>query len=80
MVMEVVKIDEQGRLVIPKTIRERRGLEGEIEVLETDEGVLLRPKREGSWEQLLGEKLTVDWSRVLAISLEDVSIDDLIFR
>jgi len=78
--MEVVKIDDQGRLVIPKTIRERRGLDGEIELLETDEGVLLRPKRERSWEQLLCEKLKVDWSRALSISLEDVSIDDLIFR
>lgn len=80
MVMEVVKIDDQGRLVIPKTIRERRGFDGEIELLETDEGVLLRPKRERSWEQLLGEKLTVDWSRAISISLEDVSIDDMIFR
>ena len=76
--MEVVKIDEQGRLVIPKTIRERKGLNGEIELLETSEGVLLRPRKERSWEPLLGEKLRVDWSRALSVSLEDISIDDLI--
>lgn len=77
--MEVVKVDEQGRLVIPKALRERRGLTGEVEVLETDEGVVLRPKRGKAWDSLLNEKLRVEWGKALAVSLEKMSVDDLLF-
>ncbi len=79
MVMEVARIDEQGRVVIPKTIRERRGLTGEVEILEVEEGVVLRPRRERSWDSVLSKKVKVDWSGALVISLENVSVDDLLF-
>ena len=35
-------IDELGRIVIPKDFRERIGLEGEVEILLTEEGILVR--------------------------------------
>lgn len=79
MVMEVVRIDEQGRLVIPKSIRERKGMVGEVLLEEVENGVLLRPKRKGGWNLILDRKPDVEWSSVLSISLESASADDLIF-
>lgn len=79
MVMEVVRMDEQGRLVIPKGIRERKGLTGELEMRETEDGVVLRPRRQRSWDVVLSPKLRVDWSRALSVSLEKRSTDDLLF-
>ena len=38
-VVDVTKIDEEGRVAIPKKIRERKKLDGEIELVETDDGV-----------------------------------------
>ena len=41
------EIDKLGRLVIPKEMRELFHLEGEVEVIGTDAGVLIRnPKYE----------------------------------
>ncbi len=36
------EIDKLGRIVIPKEMRERVSLEKEVEILLTDEGVLVR--------------------------------------
>lgn len=80
MVMEVVTLDEQGRLIIPKRIRERKGLTGEVEILEAEEGVIIRPKKTKNWDNVLKEKLGVDWASALAVSLEGISMDDLLFR
>jgi len=81
MVMVMVikaRIDEQGRLVIPKDVREKWNLKGEVEMVEVEGGVLIRPKK-GGWEDFLSRKVKVDWSRAVAISLESVSVDELIF-
>ena len=42
-----VHIDNAGRLVVPKAMRERLGFvkNAEIEAVETSEGILLRPMR-----------------------------------
>jgi AbrB family looped-hinge helix DNA binding protein len=54
-----LKIDKAGRVILPKPLRDRLGLrEGsELEILETPEGLVLRPaaeqpsmiKKEGLW-------------------------------
>ena len=75
----MTKIDEEGRVVIPKKIRERKKLEGEIELVETNEGVLLRPKTARNWNRLFENKIRVDWKKALTVSLEDISIDELLF-
>lgn len=44
-----VSMDRAGRLVLPKAVRERYGLGGaphELELVDTAEGILLRPKAE----------------------------------
>ena len=38
----IKEIDKLGRIVIPKEMRERHGLESKVEVVLTKEGVLLR--------------------------------------
>lgn len=81
MVMVMVikgRVDEQGRLVIPKEIREKWGLKGEVDIVEMNEGVLIRPVK-GSWKNFLTRKVKVDWNRAAAVSLEGVSVDELMF-
>lgn len=45
-IMEIIgiikEIDNLGRLVIPKSLRERYGLSGKVEIITTKEGILLR--------------------------------------
>jgi AbrB family looped-hinge helix DNA binding protein len=41
----IKKIDKLGRLVIPKSYRERAGLGEEVEVVLTQEGVLVRKRK-----------------------------------
>ncbi len=45
-----IHIDEAGRLVIPKATRERLGLRknSKVEMVETAEGVFLKPIEQGS--------------------------------
>ncbi|MEM2135102.1 MAG: AbrB/MazE/SpoVT family DNA-binding domain-containing protein [Candidatus Jordarchaeaceae archaeon] len=72
------RIDDQGRIVIPKDVREKWNLKGEVEIVEIEGGVLIRPKKSG-WEDFLSRKVKVDWNRAVAVSLESVSVDELIF-
>ena len=81
MVMVMVikgRIDNQGRLVIPKDVREKWRLKGEVDIVEVDDGVLIRP-RKGGWKDFLSKKVKVDWNRAVAVSLEKVSVDELMF-
>ncbi len=39
----IKEIDNLGRLVIPKSLRERFGLFGKVEIITTKEGILIRP-------------------------------------
>jgi len=81
MVMEMVQtvgVDQQGRVVIPKELRERKKLQGEIEIIEVNEGLLLRPLRR-EWNKIFDNKAKVNWHKALAVSLESISIDDLLF-
>ena len=43
-----VKVDAQGRVVIPQAERERRGLPGALELVSTPEGVLLERRRQAT--------------------------------
>lgn len=76
---EKTKIDKQGRVLIPKELREKMRLTGEVEILEVDRGLYIRPL-EKSWDNLFNKKLKVEWQKAMSVSLEDISIDDLIFR
>ena len=40
--MKEIKIDKLGRIVIPKEMRERLGFARDVEVVMTEEGVLIR--------------------------------------
>lgn len=39
----IKEMDNLGRLVIPKPLRERYGISGKIEIISTKDGVLIRP-------------------------------------
>ncbi len=70
-----LKIDRAGRIVVPKPIRQRLGLQPntEIELVEQADGVLLRPlehrspmiKRDGRWVHLGQIDPTYDLNRLI---------------
>lgn len=72
------RVDDQGRLVIPKEVREKWGLKGEVDIVEMGDGVLIRPIKD-SWKGFLTKKVIVDWNKAVAVSLEEVSVDELMF-
>lgn len=63
--------------MIPKEMRKRKGLKGVVEVVETEEGVVIRPLKAKLWEPLFRRRIRVNWERALAVSLENLSVDDL---
>jgi len=44
------------------------------------EGVVIRPLKAKLWEPLFRRRVRVDWERTLAVSLENLSVDDLMLR
>ena len=70
-----LKIDRAGRIVVPKPIRQRLGLQPntEIEIVEQADGVLLRPlerrpsmiKKDGLWVHLGQIDATYDLDRLI---------------
>jgi AbrB family looped-hinge helix DNA binding protein len=70
-----LKIDRAGRIVVPKPIRQRLGLQPntEIELVEQADGVLLRPlehqspmvKKDGLWVHLGQVDETYDFDRLI---------------
>jgi AbrB family looped-hinge helix DNA binding protein len=61
-----VRVDAQGRVVIPQTERERLGLPhgGALELVSTPEGVLLERRRQAT--------VTADEDGLPAVTLDDV--------
>ena len=55
MVMVMVKIDEQGRIIIPKELREKKKLIGDFTI-----GVLRIPGRAHSGRNLLNTGIRID--------------------
>lgn len=76
---EYVRIDRQGRVVIPKHLREKFGFDGEVEIIAGDDGVTLRPPKKKNWDVFLKDKLKVDWRRAMTVSLEGLNVDELMF-
>jgi AbrB family looped-hinge helix DNA binding protein len=76
MVMVMVKIDEQGRIIIPKEIRERKKLNDEVVLEETNEGLIIKPKSKITWKQFFKKKLQIDWNKVRKLDLSEENLDD----
>ena len=79
MVMaDSINIDSQGRIVIPKRLRDKKGLKGELEIIETREGILLRPIKDKSknWSKIFKKKLHINPQKV-GISISDEGNDNL---
>jgi AbrB family looped-hinge helix DNA binding protein len=70
-----VKVDQAGRIVLPKKVRDRLGLrkDSELELKESTEGIVLKPVDEGSlwrdengWPVFHGRPIgRVDWNRLV---------------
>ena len=60
------EVDNQGRIVIPKEIRERKGLKGSVEIEETEEGIIIRPPRDlvAKWKKIFENKLKVGQKQI----------------
>lgn len=78
MVMAVAKVDRQGRIIIPKSLRDKKGLTDQVELVEVEDGIIIRPKKASSWDHMLSKKLKVEWSNALTVSLEKLSLDDVL--
>jgi len=52
-----VRIDQAGRIVVPKALRERLGFRPgtSVEVIEQPEGVLGAPRRPRNWQRVLDD-------------------------
>ena len=77
MVMVVVKIDEQGRLIIPKEIRERKKMTNEVILEETKDGIIIKPQSVLTWTQFFKTKLKLDWTKVRKLDLSEENFDDM---
>ena len=77
MVMVMVKIDEQGRIIIPKELREKKKLIGEIEIEEIKDGLILRSKKDLTWRDFFKEKLKINWKKTQKLDLSEETLDDL---
>lgn len=76
-----VRIDKSGRIVVPKPLRERFGLkpDSELEVLEQEDGMLLRPveqrpsmiKIDGLWVHQGVAQPDANWDRVVQDAREE---------
>lgn len=71
----IVRIDESGRVLLPKPLVDRLELKAdrELEVTETNEGLLLRPSRrrasltkvDGLWIHQGAAPTGINWDRLL---------------
>ena len=75
MVMVMVKIDDQGRIIIPKEIRERKKLTGDVEIEEVKEGIIIKPKKSLTWKEFFKNKLKIDWKKVQKLDLSEENLD-----
>lgn len=70
-----LRIDRSGRIVVPKPLRRRLGVEraGELEAVEQPDGILLRPTKagpsmvqvDGLWVHQGVLESGADWDRIL---------------
>ncbi|MBI3183838.1 MAG: AbrB/MazE/SpoVT family DNA-binding domain-containing protein [Myxococcales bacterium] len=67
---DVVRMGEQGRIVLPRSLRYRLGLAAgdELSLVEKDEGIFLRPLRD---RRVLLRQIRQRWSE-LGVRLEDL--------
>ena len=81
MAMEmVIQIDKQGRLVLPKEIREKYHLDqgSEIILIPQDEGVLLKPKKSKLSLAGIFQKATpFDPDKVIALDIANYDEEDV---
>ena len=75
MVMVRVKIDDQGGIIIPKEIRDRRKLIGEVEIKEINEGIIIIAKKTLKWKDFFKNKLKIIWDKVQKLDLSNENLD-----
>jgi AbrB family looped-hinge helix DNA binding protein len=77
-----IPVDKAGRMVVPKPVRDRLGLqrEGKLELVEGPEGYVLKPveaatgliRDEDGWLVIPGDPNTkIDWFRIVDDDRED---------
>jgi len=74
-----MKIDKVGRIVIPKELRERKKLNEKVELIEVEEGVLIRAVQETAQktlDDLYKNKLEIKWNKASIGDLSEESLDE----
>lgn len=76
-----VKVDQAGRIVIPKSLRDRFGLrkDSELEIKESKEGIVLKPaeesglcRDENGWLVFRGRPTRpIDWDKLIEEDREE---------
>lgn len=77
-----VTIDKAGRVLVPKPVRDRFGLDsnGKLDLVETPEGIFLKPedgrsnlsRDKDGWLVISGEPTAnVDWARLVEADREE---------
>jgi bifunctional DNA-binding transcriptional regulator/antitoxin component of YhaV-PrlF toxin-antitoxin module len=75
IVTVMVKIDDQDGIIIPKEIRDRRKLIGEVEIKEIIEGIIIIAKKTLKWKDFFKNKLKINWDKVQKLDLSNENLD-----
>lgn len=72
----VIKIADDGTIKIPEDMLLGANLHGEAELISCREGVLIKPKKSKSWQEIFQNKAKM--GNVLYMDLSEVRLDDIL--
>ena len=75
--MKTLSLEVNYKIELPRDWVTELGLESGIVLEKTHNGILIRPRPAGTWDEVYAEKLKI--GNTSALDLSEVSGDDLIF-
>jgi hypothetical protein len=76
--MRITTVETDRRIELPEDWVTELGLGDSAMMEKTDEGILIRPRRTLSWDEVFSEKLPLG-SASAGLDLDEVTADDVLF-